>query len=684
MERTLRTSELEHAAGAAPATTSTGGTGLHWYWNRLRCMSVPEIAYRIRQKATGHAQRAGVGVARRVPPPDLSRVGAAWMGRDPAVDPAPYVDAAERLLAGRLRVFEIETVQFPLPQWNRDPRTGRLAPLSFGKHLNYRDESLVGDIKYLWEPNRHLHLVTLAQAHRLTGQVRYALEVRRLLGSWFEQCPYLRGPNWTSSLELGIRLINWSIVWQLIGGSSSAVFADEPGRQFRDAWLAAVYRHMHFIAGHFSRFSSANNHLIGEAAGLFVAATTWPCWPEARNWGRDARKTLVREALRQNAADGVNREQAIAYQQFVLDFLLIAGLAGRASGDDFSREYWARIERMLEFIAALIDVGGHVPMIGDADDGFVVSLSPAPGFCPYRSLLATGAALFGRNDFKRKAPVFDDKSRWLLGDEGARAHAALSTSSSRQRAFPEGGYWVLGRDLDTPAEIRLVVDAGSLGYERIAAHGHADALAFTLSLAGREFLVDPGTYAYHTRTDWRRYFRGTAAHNTIRVDGADQSVMGGSFMWLHHARARCLVWEPGSERDRFVGMHDGYTRLDDPVVHEREVVLDKSDAIVRVTDTLRCEGAHLAERCWHFAEDVDVELDVDGSVVAERDGIVVRLQPQETVDATLYRGSVSPIFGWISRRFGVKEPTSTVVWRSRIQGNTVLGAVLAVEHGAGS
>jgi hypothetical protein len=69
---------------------------------------------------------------------------------------------------------------------------------------------------------------------------------------------------------------------------------------------------------------------------------------------------------------------------------------------------------MLEFIAAVMDAGGHVPMIGDADDAVMVRFSREPEFCPYRSLLATGAVLFGRNDFRTQAGRFDDKSRWLL------------------------------------------------------------------------------------------------------------------------------------------------------------------------------------------------------------------------------------------------------------------------------
>jgi hypothetical protein len=125
-----------------------------------------------------------------------------------------------------------------------------------------------------------------------------------------------------------------------------------------------------------------------------------------------AKVGLEREALLQNAADGVNREQAISYQQFVLDFLLLAGLAGRDNDDAFSPPYWRRIESMLEFIASVMDVNGNVPMIGDADDGYAVRLSQEAAFCPYRSLLATGACT---TRFQGQGRSTGRQTRWLLG-----------------------------------------------------------------------------------------------------------------------------------------------------------------------------------------------------------------------------------------------------------------------------
>ena len=98
------------------------------------------------------------------------------------------------------------------------------------------------------------------------------------LSSWIEQCPYLMGPNWSSSLEVAIRLINWSIAWVMIGGHQSEFFSEGTDQKFKEAWLGCIYQHLSFISGNLSGFSSANNHLIGEAAGLFIGANTWPYW----------------------------------------------------------------------------------------------------------------------------------------------------------------------------------------------------------------------------------------------------------------------------------------------------------------------------------------------------------------------------------------------------------------------
>lgn len=637
-------------------------------------MGLTEIVHRMGRAAQSRWQSVGVGLCKRPRAPDM-RFGQPWLADWPkglAVD--RWREAADRVLAGRWDVFSLtdQALGFP-PDWNRDPLTGKRIPLAFGKRLEYRDTARVGDIRHVWELNRHAELNTLAQTYALTGEMKYAEGCRTLLVSWFEQCPYPLGANWVSSLELAIRLNNWAFAWHLLGGADSPLFASDAGAALRRRWLDAIYQHCDFAAGYLSRHSSANNHLLGELAGLYVASLTWPCWKESAGWRVQAKSELETEALKQNAPDGGNREQAFYYHHEALEWMLLAALWGQANGEVFSAEYMRRMEAMLVFIASVMDAGGHVPMVGDADDAHIVKFETEQHGDPYRSLLAIGAVLFERGDFAAKAGALTDKARWLLGEGAAKTFADLRstlTVSPTRRAFPDVGYYLLGSAFDTADEVRVLADAGPLGYLSIAAHGHADALAFTLSVGGHEVLVDPGTYIYQGEMAWREYFRGTSAHNTLLVDGMSQSESGGRFMWLSHGNGRCIRFDEEDARQVLVAEHDGYQRMTDPLTHQREWIYERIGRILTVMDRLSSRDMHDVIWHWHFAETVRVSLE-PGRVIARLPGWRIEMEvPDACAAPVLLHGSVQPMGGWVSRRFGQKTPTSTVSWRARSSGDT--------------
>ncbi len=685
---------------------------LRWAINRLRAMSPAEVSFRVGRKVQSAAERSGIGLA-RAPLPATGKLGKSWVSELPRhFDAALYTTAADRILAGRFDVFALRNVDlgFP-PRWNSDPKTGVIAPLRFGKDLDYRNAAAVGDIKYLWEINRHLELVTLAQAWHLTGNERYATGCRLLVESWLDQCPYPMGVQWCVSLEHAVRLVNWAVAWFLLGAERSVIFAGASGERFRDRWLSCIYQHCHFIARHWSRHSSANNHLLGEATGLLVGSLTWPSWQESSEWAELARRELTTAAQEQTFEDGVNKEQAIWYHHAVADMVLIAGLIARANGLDLGEPYWRRLEGMLDFIASVMDVGGNVPAIGDADEGVLVRFVPAEadrggpgsgvrdaaGNDVYRSLLATGAVLFQRADLRLKAQVFDDKSRWLLGDEADSRFYSLDPSTATlpvHQRFTSGGYFILGERFETAEEVRIVADAGPLGYLSIAAHGHADALAFTLSASGKPMLVDPGTYAYHTQGRWRRYFKGTSAHNTVTVDGEDQSVFGGNFLWLQHAASHVEAFERVAGADLLVASHDGYRRLSDPVRHRRTWRYEP--AHLSITDELLCAGSHAVQIHWHFAPECTIALS-GHTIHAVRDHVSLELQCPESLTPTLVTGfdpgdiseaASSPqppprALGWYSTGFDLKVPATTVVFSGRIRGNSLFRSQIRLRWARG-
>jgi hypothetical protein len=287
-------------------------------------------------------------------------------------------------------------------------------------------------------------------------------------------------------------------------------------------------------------------------------------------------------------------------------------------------------------------------MIGDADDGAVFRLD-ADGGGRAAQLLALGDAVFGGGTHAHPG------ARWLLHAlPGARPDVDTRDTETGW-SFPDGGYLLFGSNFGTRREIKGLLDCGPLGYLGIAAHGHADALALTLSVAGEPCLIDAGTYSYWQPKKWRDYFRGTSAHNTVRVDGLDQSESGGRFMWLRKARA-AIERMPQSPQDfDFRGSHDGYRRLADPVRHVRNVRFDAATATLVVRDEVAARRPHKVELFWHFAPELNVRLS-SGGLSARGKHFTLQLQVSGAdLTLELVRAAEHPPLGWVSRSYESKE-----------------------------
>ncbi len=655
---------------------------LDWYLHRLRGMSAGEIAWRTRATCWEALDRCRVGIGWR------PKLDAAWLAaaadsprslRLTGVQPGDWKDSlagspeavwrdrllarAERIAAHRLSFFDIHDRHLGDPiDWNRDHASGQASPMGFAPAIDYRDYRVTGDAKLVWEPNRHHHLVVLGRAYRASGEKRYAAAAVEQLQSWLEQCPYGRGMNWRSPLELAIRLINW--VWTIDLIRDSGLYSGE----FRTRLLDAVWAHLHEVARKYSQGSSANNHRIGEAAGVFVGASYFGDLPDSNRLREEAREILTGEILAQTYADGCNRELALGYHLFVLQFFLVAGALARRSARNMPSGYWTMLERKLAFLSALTEGGDALPMFGDSDDGYVLDLGALPGPDP-TGLLGVGAVLVGG----ASEPV--EAARWLFdGAAGPAPDAVTDPASSVRlgsRAFPESGHYLLqsGRP-GMPQRISVLFDCGELGFGSIAAHGHADALSFCLRAFGRDVLVDPGTYDYFTYPAWRDYFRSTRAHNTLVVDDQDQSVMLGPFLWGERARARCLSWRVLEDGAQITAEHDGYSRLADPVVHRRHLTLEGAARSLTIHDEVLARGAHTASAFFHLAEDCVVR-DIDSNRVRVALGaaqITLVLDPAFAVQIVC--GSEDPIGGWVSRGYHRKTRASTVIGRASTKGNT--------------
>jgi len=673
---------------------------LTWYLKRLGAMTGREIGWRVHSHLRDRADRLLLkrrGRPRSVaslcrPGESGERVGfrvcglpvGAW-GDLPGEDPrhawrTRLIDRADRIAEHRLSFFDLRDHHLGDPiDWNRDHSSGVAAPMTFAPSIDYRDVRVTGDCKYVWELNRHHQWVVLGRAYRATGDDRYARAVAAQLDSWLAQCPYGIGMQWRSGLELAVRLINWVYAVDMIAESGLIV------GELRRRLLEAVNLHLWEISRKYSRGSSANNHLIGEAAGVFVASGYFASLSRAAGCRAESRRILCDQVRRQFHADGGSAEQAIGYHRFALQLLLAAGVSARRTGRDFPAEYWSVLERMLEFHAGLSE-GGPVPMLGDCDDGYVLDLG-----CDGRAFdgwVAAAAALLQRSDGFDLHPQTDaEPAHWLVGAAAAEAlqsNLAPPSGPIASRAFRDTGYYLLqcGRR-GSPDRISVGVDCGPMGLGSIAAHGHADALSITLRAFGEEVLVDPGTYDYFSYPRWRDYFRSTRAHNTVEVDRRDQSEPAGPFMWSNHAESWCDRWEPTADGGCVVGEHAGYTRLSDPVVHRRTVGLSGCRRTVTIRDEIIAGGPHELAVCLHFAEHCRVTREGPNGYRVRMDGGEAVLQMDRGLTVEQLEGSTDPIGGWVSRGYHHRTAVVSLIGRGTCRGSRMLMTRISIGEPAG-
>lgn len=461
--------------------------------------------------------------------------------------------------------------------------------------------------------------------------------------------------NWRSPLELAIRLINWVWAFDLIQDSGAVT------PEFRSKLLHSVYLHLWEITRKYSYGSSANNHLIGEAAGVFIATSYFQGLQNAEKWRDDSHKILEREIILQTYPDGCTREQAFGYHLFVLQFFLLAGIVARKIEKDFTEAYWKRLEKMFEFSVAMIE-GGQPTMFGDCDDGYVLDLGG--GKNDLYGLLSIGSVLFDRPNFKELTGGYSEPTFWLLGPSSRETFDAIQAVSNQgsllSKAFPESGYYLLQcGQKGSGDEISVLFDCGELGYKSIAAHGHADALSFTLRAFGVDVFIDPGTYDYFSYPEWRNYFRSTRAHNTVVVDDFDQSVMLGPFMWGDRAQTRCMKWEPQPTGGFVIGEHDGYKRFN--CIHRRKLELDQNSRTLTIHDTIVSSESHKVKIYFHISDYCLVKEEEPNflKIVAEGRNVILIIDPNLSVKTL--KGSDNQNGGWLSRQYHQKVQLTTIM-----------------------
>ena len=306
----------------------------------------------------------------------------------------------------------------------------------------------------------------------------------------------------------------------------------------RARFLTALYRHGRFLELNLSVYFSPNTHLLGEAVALHALGVLFPAFPRAARWAETGGRIVEQQMERQVRDDGSHFEQSAYYHVYALDFfLLYRVMAKPAAAYDAQAGCDGRVPR-----CAARDVDGTLPLIGDDDGGRL--------FHPYgeragfgRATMATCAVLLQRPEWLRGAEYLHEQAAWWLGADALSMAARRRPRARVSRFFSDGGTAVM-----VSGDVQLVVKAGPFG-EGSGGHSHSDVLSLTARAGGREILIDPGTFTYVADPAERNRFRGSGAHNTVRIDGRDQAVPGGPFRWNDKPAVSVRQWATRPDRD---------------------------------------------------------------------------------------------------------------------------------------
>ncbi len=574
------------------------------------------------------------------------------------------IENANAICRDEFEILGYGKLSFGSPvNWQFDAVSGRKITPAHGSRIKYLANEQVGDSKVVWELNRHQWLLDLGQAYQFTGDALYAEAFVRLVRHWMSQNPPGFGMNWTSSLEVAMRMISWC--WALLLFRGSAAFAPELFLQML-GWIQA---HARYVERNLSRYFSPNTHLTGEALGLFYVGALLPELKGARQWKALGREILLAELDRQVHPDGVYFEQSTRYQYYTVEMYLHFIILSERNGVAVPKSVKTRLARMLDFLIQVRRPDGTVPQIGDADGGWLLPLvRREPG--DYRGLFATAAVLLNNSQFAWAAGDMAAETWWLLGwgtfEGNPQADLLMKPERSipasvALRCFPEGGYVIMRNGWDEHAH-HLIFDTGPLGCGLSGGHGHADLLSVQCSAWGENFLVDAGTFCYTADAAWRRYFRSSQAHNTVLVDGRGQAEPNGPFSWHGKPSARLLscTSKPGfclAEAE-----HEAWGSPADPLVHRRRVLFVDSRYWL-IIDDLSGQADHRIDLRYQFAA-MPVGIQEDGWVRAHgnRSALLLKAFSNVPLATTVAKGQLVPLGGWISPNYGHRVPAPAVTF----------------------
>jgi len=426
-----------------------------------------------------------------------------------------------------------------------------------------------------------------------------------IINNWINQNPPGAENAW-DPYPISLRLVNWFKYLSTVSVSDKEL----------QPILKSTY-HQAFWLEHLLEYHLLGNHLFKNAkalafSGLFFKGS------DADRWLTNGLRVLNQEIGDQILQDGGHFERSPMYHTMILedclDLLNITHNCHQPAMTASRQKLEAAADRMISYLVGMSHPDGEIALFNDA--AFGIEHSPEDLIQYYER---------------------------VTGNEVSRPDGKLWS-------FSETGYYVM-----TPKTgDRMIIDCGLVGPDYQPGHCHCDTLSFELSLNGRRVIVDSGCFEYEDGPI-RQYNRGNAGHNTVTIDGENQSEVWGAHRCAR--RARPVYANLGEREDgwlHFDGAHDGYKRLKGRPIHHRSVRW-KGDFIL-IDDCIEGRGNHDIESRLHIHPDLAVETNQNSVVLKDNKNQYLSI-------SVAGEGKITVEAGWYCPEFGLKYKCPVIVSR---------------------
>jgi len=547
----------------------------------------------------------------------------------------------------------------PSINWHQDFKSGYIWPQRYRKWIKTVDLSRGADVKVPWELSRFQHLAVLGQAYWLSEDEKYPREFTAQIEDWIKHNPVEIGVNWTCTMDVAIRAVNWIIGYYYFHGSP------EISADFWDKFLSVLFLKGRFVLRNLERNPQGhgNNHYLADLAGLVWLGLFFGTWDrETEKWLETGIRGLVEEMDYQVNPEGTDFEASIPYHRLVTEIFLSTTILAEKNGISFPGWYRERLERMCQFVLDYTKPDGMAPMIGDNDDGrfHIFTHYGVEEKRDHRHLLGVAGEYFDRDDFRSAAGAERMDGMWIWGS--LKDFTEHPEPGPILRPYHQMGCYIL-RD----EEIYVMIRCGGTFKKGMGGHSHNDQLSIVLNIRGRDILIDPGTYVY--TADWRERnrFRGTGYHNTLQIADAEQNLLGTTKLFdvEDRTKAKVLKLGIGPGYVDFLGQHEGF-RSQYGVIHTRRIFYCMNCKRLMIYDWLDKRMKRTVS--FVFNDDCKLLSAGQGTFQTE-DGILIRFMG----------GEVSLRESFLSKKYGEKVKTL----KAEVSGEEDTATVISFHHQGG-